>query len=407
MAAANVFESVDPSLRDVDFGSLTITDTMEQLARLRDSGQQVAPIRFHNEVGWVVVGYAAVCDAFMNEAQLPAAAFYQQYTMPWLGRTIPSMRAQEHRIHRAFFGAPLFPARIRARIQDVLVPVANDLINSFGTRRELDFMASFAALYPFRVITRLFDLPDADNEAIRERVHALFRFPWDPEGAARARDEMIEYLRPIALQRRQSPGEDIVSYLASTPVGGKLLDEGDLIDLIRFMYPAAGENTTNALGLLLYRVSFDDTIRQRVLNSEADRAAAVEESLRLDPPVPLITRYADHAVTLSGVTIPAGSPVLFGIGAANRDPSRFEQAETFSLDRGITEHITFGRGVHFCLGAHLARAELRTMLNLMLDRLPGLRLSSPGNVRIQGALQRGPAELRIAFDELLPERGSD
>jgi cytochrome P450 len=395
-------ELIDPAIRDVDFGSLTITDAMEQIGRLRSSGRAVVAVRFHEEVAWMVVNYDAVSEAFMNEAELPSAAFYQHYTMPWLGRTVPSMRGDEHRAHRAYFAAPLQPARVRERIGEVLLPVANSLIDCFGDRREVDFVVEYAKRYPFRVITRLFDLPDEDDEEIQRRVSELFHFPWDPEGASKARDEMIEYLRPIARERRKNPGKDIISYLASTEVNGRLLDEADLLDFIRFMYPAAGENTTHALSLLMYRVLVDPHVHARVRSNPKDRAAAVEETLRIDPPVPLITRFTEKPATVAGVLIPAGSPVLFGIGGANRDPKHFTDPEAFSLDRGTTNHITFGRGPHFCIGAHLARAELRATLDLMLDRLPGLRLVEPEGVVFRGALQRGPARLLVAFEEFRP-----
>jgi cytochrome P450 len=252
------------------------------------------------------------------------------------------------------------------------------------------------------VITRLFALPDADNDLIRERVHKLFLFPWDPEGAGRARDEMIEYLRPIALARRERPGSDLISYMAATEVDGELLDESDLLDFIRFMYPAAGENTTHGLGLVLYRALADPAIRARVKAHASDRAAAVEETLRIDPPVTMITRYTEQPVTVAGVEIPAKSPVLLGIGGANRDPRYFSDPETFSLDRGTINHITFGRGPHFCLGAHLARAEMRATLDRMLDRLPGLSLGRGRDVRFEGGMQRGPVELWLEYDEILP-----
>jgi cytochrome P450 len=398
----HTLDAIDPALRDVDFASLTISDAMEQIGRLRASGRPVVPVRFHQEVAWLAVSYDAVAEAFMNEADLPAAAFYERYTLPWLGRTVPSMRGQEHRSHRAFFAAPLLPGRVRARVSEIIVPVANALIDQFGERRELDFVPEYAKRYPFRVISRLFDLPDADEDMIQRRVSELFHFPWDPESASRARDEMVEYLRPIALARRKSPGEDIISYLASTEVNGRLLDESDLLDFIRFMYPAAGENTTHGLGLLMYRALCNRGIRERIVNNAKDRAAAVEETLRIDPPVPMITRFSEKPVTVAGVHIPANSPVLFGIGGANRDPKYFKDPEEFSLDRGTTNHITFGRGPHFCIGAHLARAELRATLDLMLDRLPGLRLVDPEDVVFHGGLQRGPAKLMIAFDGIRP-----
>jgi cytochrome P450 len=394
-------DAIEPSLRSVDFGSLTIIDVMEQLGRLRSSGRPVMPVRFHNEVAWLVVDYDAVAEAFMNEAELPAAGFYEHYTLPWLGRTIPSMRGDEHRVHRAFFAAPLLPSRVRTRVAEVIVPVANGLIDGFAGRRAIDFVTEYAKRFPFRVITRLFDLPDEDEDLIQQRVSQLFHFPWDPEGASKARDAMIEYLRPIALARRRNPGSDIISYFASTEINGRLLDESDLLDFIRFMYPAAGENTTNGLGLLLYRALGNKGVHDRLMCDPKDRAAAVEETLRIDPPVPLITRFTEKPVTVAGVDIPAQSPVLLGIGGANRDPKYFANPEEFSLDRGTSNHISFGRGPHFCVGAHLARAELRATLDLMLDRLPGLRLVDADGVVFQGGMQRGPATLILAFDDIL------
>jgi cytochrome P450 len=393
---------VDPRIRDVDFASLTITDVMEQLETLQASGPPVVPVRFHDEVAWLVVGYDAVAEAFMNEADLPASAFYQHYTMPWLGRTVPSMRGSDHRIHRAFFGAPLLPAKVRARVNDVLLPIVNELIDAFAGRPRVDLVADYATRLPFRVITRLFDLPDADNDMIRENVHKLFFFPWDPDGATQARNAMIDYLRPIALERRSNPGDDLISYLASTEVDGHLLGESDLLDFVRFLYPAAGENTTNGLGLLMYRVLVDEAINRRVLADPNARAAAIEETLRIDPPVTMITRYTEKDVTIAGVRIPANCPVLLGIGAANRDARQFEHPGQFSLDRGTINHITFGRGPHFCIGAHLARAELRATLDAMLGRLAGLRLVAPEEVRFQGGMQRGPAILWVEYDRVAP-----
>jgi cytochrome P450 len=402
MNDANQFDAIEPAFRDVDFASLTIANTMEKLGQLRDSNRAVVPIRFHEEVGYVVLSYDAVTEAFMNEAELPAAAFYQHYTMPWLGRTVPSMRGDDHRIHRAFFGAPLLPAKIRALTQSVMLPLVNDLIDSFNGRRRIDFVAEYSTRLPFRMITRLFDLPEADNDAIRATVHKLFSFAWDPEGATNARNDMVEYLRPIAESRRRNPGSDIISFFASTEVNGNLLNESDLLDFIRFMYPAAGENTTHGLGMLMYRALSDTKVYERLMVNPKDRAAAIEETLRIDPPVTMITRYTERPVTISGFTIPTGSPVLIGIGGANRDPKVFDNPEQFSLDRGTINHITFGRGPHFCLGAHLARAEMRATLDMMLDRLAGLHIVEPESLRFEGGMQRGPVDLWLTFDVIKP-----
>jgi cytochrome P450 len=211
---------------------------------------------------------------------------------------------------------------------------------------------------------------------------------------------MIDYLRPYIEARRRNPGDDIISFFATAEVEGKRLDEETLMDFVRFLWPVAGENTQHGISLAVYHALADAGVKDRVLRSEKDRASLVEETLRIDPPVPMIIRHTEKSVTIAGVAIPADVPVLLAIGGANRDPKYFERPEEFSLDRGTVNHTTFGRGVHFCLGAHLARAEIRTTLDTVLVRLGGLRLSDPDSISFRGGLQRGPAELWIEFDEL-------
>ena len=392
---------VDPAIRDVDFGSLTITDTMEQLGRLRDTGKKVVPVRFHEETAWVVLDFDSVAEGFMNEPDLPAAAFYNHYTTPWLGRIVSAMRGDEHRVHRSFFGHPLMPGRVRKAVNDVLLPTINGLIDGFGSRRKIKFVSEFSSQLPFRVITGMLDLPAADNDMIREKVHKLFMFPWDPDGSTKVRLEMMDYLLPYIEERRKNPKNDLISFFATTEVDGKLLDDDTLMDFVRFLWPAAGENTQHGVSLTVYHALAYADVRERVATNEKDRAALVEECLRIDPPVTMITRYTEKPVTIAGVDIPAGVPVLLGIGGANRDPRYFEKAEQFSLDRGTINHITFGRGPHFCLGAHLARAEMRGTIDMLIARLPGLRLTDPSKVIFQGGMQRGPAEMWIEFDDLL------
>jgi cytochrome P450 len=398
----SVLDVVDPALREVDFASLTVTGVMELLNQLRDSGRPVVPVRYFDKVAWVVLGYEAVEEGFMNEAEMPKAPYWVRDNEPYFGRVVSSMMGDEHRTHRAIVGGPLMPGRIRERVSEVLVPVANGLIDAFSDRREVDLVTAFNRLYPFRVISALLGLPREDEPLVHGHVMRLFRFGWDPKGAKEARDAMIAYLRPYLEERRKHPQSDFISMLAAAEVNGKRLTDQELLDAVRFLYPAAGDNTTHGLGVMMYRVLSDDAVLRRVLANVRDRDAAIEETLRMEPPVPLIIRFIEKSVTVAGFAIPAANYVLLAIGSANRDPSRFANPETFSLDRGTNNHITFGRGPHFCLGTHLARAEMRVALDLLLDRLCGLRLVNPKAVKLQGGTQRGPDVLKVAFDEVRP-----
>lgn len=401
VANTDDLSAVEPSVQDMDFGAQTITNAIEQMNRLRDLGRSVVPVRYFDKVAWLVVGYSAVEQAFMNEAEMPKAPFWIKDNEPYFGRVVSGMMGEEHRLNRALFGGPLMPMQIRTRVMQVLTPVANELIDEFGERREVDLVTSYTRLYPFRVISTLLGIPRRDQELVHGHVMRLFKFPWDPRAGREARDAMIDYLKPILEERREKPGSDLISMLASAVVNGKRMTDQELLDAVRFLYPAAGENTTNGLGMLMFRVLSDRSLYERLIDHPADQVGAVDEALRLEPPVPIIIRYLDRSVVIGGTRIPANHYVLLSISSANRDPRCFEEPDTFRLDRGTINHITFGRGPHFCLGTHLARAELRVTLNAVLSRLKGLRLVDPSKVRIQGALLRGPTALPVAYDAIL------
>src|SRR5262249_15304162 len=154
---------------------------------VRAGGRVVTPVRFHDEVAWMVVGHEDVISVLMNDTELPAADFYARLATPWWGRTIGTVYGEEHRAYPAFFIAPLLPTRLRSYAEKALRPIADELVDKFAGRRQVDFLTEYARPYPFRVITRLFDLPDADDPLIQKLVFELNHFPWDPEMATRAK----------------------------------------------------------------------------------------------------------------------------------------------------------------------------------------------------------------------------
>jgi cytochrome P450 len=388
-------------LKSIDFGALSLRRVPELIDAARDAGAQVIPVLFHGGPAMLVVGADAVEQGFLNDAELAGQNFYVHETLPWFGRVVSSMKGEEHKQHRQLFGAELMPAKLREKVMSVLRPVGNRLIDSFGADRELDFVPRFAQLYPFRVITTLLGLPLEDEPMLLEHVQNLFRYPWKPEIAARSRKLMIEYLRPIVEERKARPVDDLISAMAHAESHGKRYTDEELLDAVRFMWPVAGDNTSHGVASIIHRVLENEDVHARVLANSADRAAAVDEALRLDPPVLVNIRRTSEPMLLGGVGIPNETYVLLAVSAYNRDPKRHENPTRFSLDRGAPDSLAFGRGAHFCLGAHVARAELRVTLDLMLDRLPGLRLANK-SIAMEGALQYGPTSLRIAFDDILP-----
>lgn len=215
---------------------------------------------------------------------------------------------------------------------------------------------------------------------------------------------MNEYLRPIVEDRRANPRDDVISYLIGAEIDGQPLDETTLFDYIRFLYPAGAETTHVAMGHLFNHVLADEELKQRFLNNPADRPAIVDEALRYVPPVALQPRILDRATSIGGVDLPAGSKLLMSVWNSNRDPDVHADAETFSSDRKRKSILTFGIGPHFCIGTHLAKAEMVVSLGRLLERLPGLRLAhEPG--RPVGTQVRWLTELIVSFDDILPATG--
>jgi len=395
-------QSVAPAMPEVDFGTDPLEDLYERIAVLRDQGHRVVPVRYIGDVAWLVLRYPDVAEIFADEKRLPAAAAYERTGMPAMGRILMAMRGEQHRVNRALAGGSMLPGAIRRAAERLLVPLANALIDGFADRRSLDLVAAYTQRYPFNVISNLLGIPAADEARITGWLSQIIRLQWDRERALEARAALDAYLIPILDARRSDPGEDMISGLVTAEIEGRRLSEEEILSFLRLLYPAGAETTFLAMSALFYEVLADRALYDRLMARPEDRAAAVEEALRKHAPATLLPRFAESAVTVAGIEIPAGSMILVGAGAANHDPEIFPEPECFSLDRGTTQPATFGRGPHFCLGSHLAREELRISLSLLLDRLPGLRLATDEPVRITGTVVRGIRSLPVAFDAVLP-----
>jgi cytochrome P450 len=186
----------------------------------------------------------------------------------------------------------------------------------------------------------------------------------------------------------------------------KPVPDEEVLSFCRHLYPAGAETTYLMMGSMMWRILSDTTLRDRLIREPELRRAAVEEALRMYGPVAINMRYTEREITLAGTTIPAESFIYIAHASANYDESVFEDPFSFRLDRfpnpAPPKHLSFGRGIHICLGLHLARAELLVGLSTLLDRLPGLRLANPEMPGPTGAIIRGVREMAVAFDDVLP-----
>ncbi|MFI5615045.1 cytochrome P450 [Amycolatopsis sp. NPDC051903] len=279
-------------------------------------------------------------------------------------------------VSKAF--TPRVVEELKPRIEALAAEAVDRILDAGGA----NLMAALAVPLPVTVIAELLGVPLEDRERFGDWSAAMARAsdpgfllpPGVGERAAQARREFIAYFRDLAAERRRKPGEDLLSALVAVSDQGETLSEGELLVTLTLLLLAGHVTTTNLIGngvLALLR----HPEQYAALSRDASLVdGAVEEILRYDSPIQLAPRTALDDAKLGDVELAAGDSVLVLVGAANRDPRAHHAPDTFDITRPPARHLAFGHGIHFCLGAPLARLEGRTVLRELARRAPGLRL---------------------------------
>lgn len=293
-----------------------------------------------------------------------------------------------------------FTQKALARWEDEIVGrIANELIDGFAADGLTDLVKTFTFPYPSRIIAALLGLPEEDFPQFQRWSISMLSYTVYPERGLAASKALVDYFTPILEARRAEPREDLISSLAAAEIDGQKLEDEDIYSFIRLLLPAGVETTYRSLGTLLFALL---THPDQLDAIRADRSLipqAIEEAVRWDAPLLNITRVATRDTELAGVPIPQGSSVMPMLGAANRQEDRYVEPDRFDIFRQAKVPISWGYGVHVCLGMHLARLEMRTAINLLLDRLPNLRLDPDGDdPHIRGMVFRSPSSLPVLFD---------
>lgn len=304
-----------------------------------------------------------------------------------------------HGRHRALVSKAFSPRAVAGWEHELVIPVANLLIDRFADRGHADLVKEFNFEYPTRIIARILGLPEQDYEQFQRWSISLLSFTINPERGRAASLALHDYFAPILAARRAEPRNDLISRLADAEIDGQKLSDEEIFSFLRLLLPAGIETTYRSLGNLLFALL---THTDQLDAVRADRSLipqAIEEGVRWDAPLLTITRVAARDTELGGVRIPAGSAVMPMLGAANRQDERYPNPNLFDIFRESKVHASWGHGAHVCLGSHLARMEMRDALGLMLDRLPNLRLDPDGNdPHIRGQVFRSPTALPVLFD---------
>jgi cytochrome P450 len=291
--------------------------------------------------------------------------------------------------------------RLGARIQTLI----DEHLDACEPDDDVDLIRALAFPLPFRVISEMLGMPDTDTEQLREWSGLLVRSlepVADPDtlrAIARAGEAMNGLVGDVIAWKRANPADDLLSALIAAEEHGDVLSDTELADQVGLLYIAGHETTVNLIGNgMLALLRHDD--QRRALQSDLSRASnAVEELLRYDPPVQMTRRITLRDTVVGAKVIPSGSFVVLVLAAANRDPQHFgPTAARLDVTRAdANQHVAFGGGVHYCLGAALARLEARLAIETVLRRYPALALGGVpewnGRINLRG-LDRLPATLR-------------
>lgn len=274
-------------------------------------------------------------------------------------------------VHKAF--TPRMVEDLRPRIQQI----ASDLLDAMGDHGETDLLNAFAFPLPVTVIAEMLGIPAADRDQFRKWTKVLL-FSVDFSENEEALMEFGMYMNNMIHERSENPQNDIISALVQAEEDGDTLNHMELLSMLFLLLVAGHETTVNLIGngmlaLMQHREQLD-ALRE---NPELIRSA-VEEMLRYNGPVDLATtRWAFEDVELSdGSVIPKGEPVWASLLAANRDPAQFEDPDRFDIRRDPNKHIAFGNGIHYCVGAPLARLEGAIAINALVQRLPQIDMAA-------------------------------
>ena len=367
-------------------------DPYPMFAMLRQS-QPVMRSVFMNRVSWVLSKYDD-CLAVLKDSDTYSSRSNAEVGKI-MGRTVIEMDAKEHTRHRALVQRVFVPRGLDG-LQPVLEQMLHEIIDDLAGKQRADMVAHFTECFPVQVMAHMVGIPRAEYPQFQRWAIDMIGFPKDyPRGYA-ASAAIREYLLPIIAERRAHPCGDVISTLVTGTVDGQGLSDEEVVNFLRLLIPAGAETTFRLIGNMLFALL---TERDRWERVRADRTLvpwAVEETLRWETSVLMVSRQTNREVEIRGNLIPADETISIVVASANRDEDHYENPDVFDLDRHADDHLAFGFGRHHCLGYHLARLEARLALDAVLDRLPNLRIDAAAPApTITGLAFRSPKTLPV------------
>jgi cytochrome P450 len=290
---------------------------------------------------------------------------------------------------------PAFTKTAVSRQEPATRALCHSLIDAFEGRDVVDAAADYAQHIPMRVIADMLGFPPQDGPRFREFVeNVLEGINLPPEERIERMERLFEYLLAQVHDHLDHPREDLTSYLIDAELFGRKLDADVVTGAMALLLIAGIDTTWSAIGASLWHLARTPADRRRLVTEPGLLPTAMEEFLRAYAPVTMARLVRDD-MHWHGVDMRAEDWILLSFPAANRDPAQFDRADEVVIDREVNRHAAFGLGIHRCLGSHLARMELRTALEVWLERIPEFSLDDPSAVRWSAGQIRGPRTLPL------------
>jgi cytochrome P450 len=382
------------------FDPVFLDDPYPTYARLRDDD----PVHRESRGAWLLSRYDDVVGALRDPARFSSAPL--NAGAPGFKFLIGS-DPPDHTTLRRLVNKPFHPAAI-AQMEPRIRAIAEELIDELmekaeANNGEVDLVASVGFPLPVIVISDLLGIPAERREDFKRWSDAMIGGlspDSDRSKQAVAAMEMFAYFNEVIAERRERPGEDLISLLVG---GTEPLSNEELLMFCMLLLVAGNETTTNLLSNLTLVMLARDDVQDALRDPSRPTALrdAIEETLRYDAPVQSLWRRSTGTYEVNGTTVPEGSEVVVIYGSANRDPRKYERADEFVLDRfsgvAVPDHVGFGAGIHHCLGAPLARLEARVAIETLLSRTKDLRPPASGvpGQRIHNTIVRGMTSLPL------------
>ncbi|HFC12605.1 MAG TPA: cytochrome P450 [Anaerolineae bacterium] len=274
-----------------------------------------------------------------------------------------------------------FMTRQIERLRPRIAALSHQLIDAMLEKGQCDLLTDFATPIPVQVIAEMLGVPVEMSQALLDWSHAMVgmyqmaRSAEQERAAVQAAQEFVAYLRGYVAQRRNDPRDDLITRLIQVEEAGEKMSEDELISTCILLLNAGHEATVNVIGNGVLALLRHPEQLAKWRQDPALTPTAIEELLRYDTPLHLFNRWVLEELEFGGQQFKQGQQISLLLGAANRDPAVFDSADTLDLARKPNPHLSFGGGIHYCLGAPLARLELQTALPILLERLPNLRLA--------------------------------